>query len=171
MNGQKQFEHIRNYRLVGIFACSLMLSISYGYRILYFMNHLHASFPYENAFLIGNSTLIIIMLILALWRYPLAIIKLIPALWKYIRLGRFPKSEPSMRAALEDEQISFNWLRAYRVAFFVLFITQLLGKSFMIIWRCPLDIPYQSELSLSVAVMTTIGAFCIYSFFGRKRHG
>ncbi len=154
MSRQKQFERVRIYSLVGIFACSLMLSFSFLIRILYFMNHLSESFPYRKTFLLGDGVLIVIMLALVLWRH--------------LRLNDLASREPSLRSVLKDERNNFNRMRAYRTAFFVLFITQLTGKGLMIVTRCFFDIPYQSEFPLSVAVMTVIGAYCIYSVFGRK---
>ncbi len=147
MNSLDNLERTRRLALYTIFMFSFLLFFSFIVRIIYFWWHVHRSFPYKNAFLVADLALIIAILAIALWRW--------------LALRAFIKRNPSLRT--KDERENFAWLKAYRPAFFVLLIVQLLGKMVMFIYRAPYEVPATSQLSLSAALMTIVGAFLYYS--------
>jgi len=147
MNSLDNLERTRRLALYIVFVFSFLLFFSFIVRIIYFWWHVHKSFPYENAFLVADLALITAILAIALWRW--------------LALRAFIKRNPSLRP--KDERERFAWLKAYRPAFFVLLIVQLLGKMVMFIYSAPYEIPITSQLSLSAALMTVVGAFLYHS--------
>jgi hypothetical protein len=88
--------------------------------------------------------------------------------WWRIAFRRSAKKDPSLRIALKDERVKLSWLRAYRMAFFVLLGIQIASKVPIMIWGWLWDVPYQSAFSLSTAIAVATGAFL---FYGREtRH-
>ena len=147
MNSLDNLERTRRLALYTIFVFSFLLFFSFFVRVTYFFWHIHKSFPYENAFLVADLALIIAILAIASWRW--------------LALRAFIKRNPSLWP--KDERERFAWLKAYRPAFLVLLIVQLLGKMVMFIYRAPYEVPVISQLSLSAALMTIVGAFLYYS--------
>lgn len=149
MNSLNNLERTRRLALYGIFSFSFLLFSSFLIRVIYFLRHVHQSFPYENAFLISDFVLTTSILAIASWRW--------------LALKAFIKSNPSVRNRPKDERERFAWLKAYRPAFFVLLIVPVLGKILMLIYRAPYEVPFPSQLSLSAALMIVVGAFLYYS--------
>jgi ABC-type Fe3+ transport system permease subunit len=149
MNSLNKLERTRRLALYGIFTFALLLFASFLTRVIYFLWHVHQSFPYENVFLIADLALMAAILIFASWRW--------------LALKAFIKSNPSVRNRPKDERERYAWLKAYRPAFFVLLIVPVLGKILMLIYRAPYEVPYPSQLSLSAALMIVVGAFLYYS--------
>ncbi|TFG75552.1 MAG: hypothetical protein E4H21_08580 [Thermodesulfobacteriales bacterium] len=149
MSNLEKIEQIRMRGLIIVFCCSILLSFSFIIRILYSWNHAFRSFPYENEFAISDMALI-------------ALISTI-TLWKHLRLRKLNKTGPSARIASNDERVRFNWLKAYRVAFFTVLFIQVASKGPIMIWGAPWDVPFQSQLSLSAAITTVLGAFVFYN--------
>jgi hypothetical protein len=147
MNSLDNLERTRRLALYATFVFSFLLFFSFVVRIIYFWWHVHKSFPYENAFLVVDLALITAILAIALWRW--------------LALRAFIKRNPLLRP--KDERERFAWLNACRPAFFVLLIAQLLGKMVMFIYPAPYEVPVISQLSLSAALMTIVGAFLYYS--------
>ncbi len=147
MNRLDKLERTRRFALYAIFVFSFLLFFSFFVRVTYFFGHVLKSFPYENAFLVADLSLITAILAIALWRW--------------LALRAFIKRNPSLRP--KDERERFAWLKAYRPAFFVLLIVQLLGKLLLFIYGAPYEIPITSQLSLSATLMTIVGAFLYYS--------
>lgn len=149
MNSLDKLERTRRLALYAIFTCSFLLFLSFLIRVIYFWWHVHQSFPYESGFLVANLALIMAILAISSWRW-----------WA---LKALIKKKPSLRNKPKDERERFAWLKAYRPAFFVLLIVQILGKIIMFIYRAPYETPIPSQLSLSAALMTVVGAFLYYS--------
>ncbi len=149
MNNLNELEWKRRLALYFIFVFSLLLFLTFFLRNVYFFFHgLGSSFPYETEFLVADLTLFTAIFAIAAWRW--------------LALRAFFKRNPSLRP--KDERVRFSWLKAYRPTFFVLFFVQLLGKSLQLYFRAPqLEFPVTSQLSLSAALMTIVGAFLYYS--------
>jgi len=147
MNSLDNLELKRRLALYTVFLFSLLLFFTFFFRNVYFFFHVHRSFPYQSEFLVADLALITAILAIAVWRW--------------LALRAFIKRNPSLRP--KDERERFAWLKAYRPAFFVLLIVQLLGKMVMFIYSAPYEIPITSQLSLSAALMTVVGAFLYHS--------
>jgi len=149
MSALERFERIGLFGLIGIFLCSTLLFGLFLFRILYSWNHVHFIFPREKAFQVIVVVLFLSIVFLAMWRH--------------LRLKTLTEKNPSLRSVLKDEHTRTNWLKAFRPAFFLLLTIQLASKIPTMIWHWPWDVPYQSLLSLSAAVMTLTGAFLFYN--------
>ncbi len=147
MNSLNKLEWKRRLALYAIFVFSLLLFLTFFLRNAYFFFHVHKRFPYENAFLVAGLVLTTAIFAIAAWRW--------------LALRAFLKRDPSLRP--KDERVRFSWLKAYRPAFFVLFIVQLLGKMIMFIFGAPYEFPVSSPFSLSAALMTVVGAYLYHS--------
>jgi hypothetical protein len=148
MSDLEKFERTGKLGLIGVFSGSCLLSLSFILLILYSWNHFHEPLPYQKAFAIGVLSVVAVMAAFAAWRH--------------VALKRFAERHPSLRVALKDERVRFNWLKAYRPAFFVLLTVQVLSKLPILVWRVPWEVPFQSHLSLSGALATLLGAFFFY---------
>ncbi len=145
----ENLERLIGRGMMAIFACSVLLCLSYLVRIYYSYRHFHKSFPYEDAFRIGDEALIIAMGIVLLWRQA--------------TMMRRIRQVPALREVLRDERVTFVRLRAYRPAVWALFSIQALSKVPLIIWPRPWDMPYLSALTLSAGIAVGVGAFLWYS--------
>lgn len=150
----RKFERIRVLSLVALFILFSLLSASFLFSIFYSFYHLHKSFPYDRALFILVISALSLIIIISLCR------------WLWIR--KIAATNPSLRAALNDEQENTNRLKAYRVSFFALLILQLVSKMPILIWRVPWDVPFQSPFSISVAGTIYFGAFLYYN--RERRH-
>lgn len=147
MSNLIKLERKRRLALYVIFVFSFLLFLTFFLRNAYFFFHVHRSFPYVNAFIVADLALVAAIFSIAAWRW--------------LALQAFIKRYPSLRP--RDERVGFSWLKAYRPAFFVLFIVQLLGKIIMLILGAPYEFPVSSPFSLSAALMTIVGGFLYFS--------
>lgn len=86
----------------------------------------------------------------------------------YLLYKRKLKKDPSLRAAVSDERVKLNWLRAYRFSFFI-------TVSITIIWKwletafsprllmLTMRLPDGPQFVLYVAVISLIGSFLHYN--------
>jgi len=149
MSVLERFERIGKFGLIGIFFCSTLLFGLYLFLILYSWNHMHAFFPLGKAFRVIVRVLFFSSVFLAVGRY--------------LCLKMLAAKNPSLRPVLKDEHTRTNWLKAFRPAFFLLLTIQLASKIPIMIWHWPWEVPAQSPLSLSAAVMALTGAFLFYN--------
>jgi len=150
----RKFERIRLLSLITLFAIFSLLSASFLFSIHYSFYHLHKSFPYDRTLFILVISALSLIIMISLCR------------WLWIR--KIAATNPSVRAALNDERENTNRLKAYRVSFFALLALQLVSKLPMLIWRIRWDVPYQSPFSISVAGMIYFGVFLYYN--RERRH-
>jgi hypothetical protein len=148
MKSSEELERTRSLALTAVFVCSILLCASFLFPIHHSWRHAYGSFPLENAFSVGDLTLIVVMSVAAFWRW-----------WA---LKKHVKGRPPLRSVSEDERVKSAWLRSYRPAFFVLLAIQIASKAPTMIRR-PWDVPFQSALTLSAAIAVSVGAFLHYS--------
>jgi hypothetical protein len=151
MKNAEELERTRSSALAVVFVCSVLLCASFLFLINYSWWHMHQSFPRQNALFIGDLALIVVMSFAAFWRW-----------WAF---KKYVKTYPSFRSVSKDERVKLAWLKAYRLAFFVLLIIQIASKVLLMVWfwGIPWEVPYQSALTLSAAVAVSVGAFLCYS--------
>lgn len=161
MSVLERFERIGKFGLIGIFFCSTLLFGLHLFIILYDWNHMNSwknmnswnnmqtLFPLAKLFWVSVRILFFLGVFLAVWRY--------------LHLKTLTVKNPSLRLVLKDEHTRTNWLKAFRPAFFLLLTIQLASKIPIMIWHWPWEIPAQSSLSLSAAVMALTGAFLFYN--------
>lgn len=147
MNNLNKLEWKRRLALYTIFVFSLLLFFMFLLQNVYFFFHVHSSFPYPGEYIVAGLALTTAIFAIAAWRW--------------LALRAFIKRDPSLRP--KDERVRYSWLKAYRPAFFVLFIVQLLGKIIMFVLGAPYEFPVSSPLSLSAALMTVVGAYLYHS--------
>jgi hypothetical protein len=149
MSVLEEFEQKRRLSLAAIFVCSTLVFSAFMILAVYSWNHTAQSFPHEKALAFAVCALVVLMSAIVLWRFLL--------------LRRLIRKHPSLRSVLQDERVKFSWLKAYRVAFFVLLAIQAASKFPIVVRGVPWDVPGQCQISLSAAVMTMIGAFLFYT--------
>lgn len=149
MKNSEVLERTRSSALTVVFICSVLLCASFLFLVNYSWRHMNWSFPGQNALLIGDLCLIVVMGAAAFWRW-----------WAF---KKYVKKYPSFRSVSQDERVKLAWLKAYRLAFFILLIIQIASKVPLIFLRAPWEVPYQSALTLSAAVAVSVGAFLYHS--------
>jgi len=129
----------------------------YPWFFSFFVNvrHQWSSRYLEGAFILWFLTLLVFMT-----RY-----------WLYKKRLR---KDPSLRAAVNDERVKINWLKAYRFAFFTATGITIVWKYFESFFPYPYDVltyevllgpnlPNGPFLVLYVAVISLIGSFLYYN--------
>jgi hypothetical protein len=143
---------LRKIGLVVIFACFILVFFLFLAPSVYNFFHYQKYLPQLKSVIISGWLLSFLMLAVALWRRFL--------------LQKAVRQDPSVRQVLQDEREKFNWLRSYRVAFFVLifvqFATQLPSFLYPIYW-----VSFPEEITLSAAVMSLVGTFLIFNREGK----
>lgn len=155
MSALERFERIGKFGLIGIFFCSTLLFGMCLFTILWSWNHMHDS--YLNIITLFPRKALRVIFNISFFS------SVFLAAWRYLRLKTLAIKNPSLRSALKDEHTRTNWLKACRFAFFVLLTIQFASKAPIMIWNWPWEVPAQSPLSLSAAVMALTGAFLFYN--------
>jgi len=86
----------------------------------------------------------------------------------YMMYKRKLKKDPALRAAIDDERVRANWLRAYRFAFFTIVIIAVLMKlaetAFAgVLLRGGLLLPDRTWFFLSGALLALVSSFLFYN--------
>lgn len=97
----------------------------------------------------------------------LALCVLLAFLIRYLIYKRRLMKNPDLSSGVNDERIKQNWLKAYRLAFFVLLISQVLFQvfiQFLFSNRLHLSVYYLSHhLTFYLAIVSCISAFIFYN--------
>ena len=131
------------------FIFSLFISNKYQLSIPYLLGS-----RWDDRYLVGAFILWFLTLLVFMTRY-----------WLYKKRLR---KDPSLRAAVNDERVRLNWLKAYRFAFFTATGITVIWKYFESFFSYDLlmgkfHLPNGPFLVLYVALISVIGSFLYYN--------
>jgi len=157
MNKVERLSRMRRNILLGVLAGTGIASILLIYpfivpsgRYLWWPAQTRISFPfYYWAFLVWLLTLVVFIVLYRLYKRKL-------------------RKDPALRAAIDDERVRVNWLKAYRFAFCTLVVITVLMKLAELalagaLVRGSFPLPDRTWFLLSGAVLSLVSSFLYYN--------
>lgn len=148
MNKIEKLSRMRRNTLISVFVGSAIIFVLYLIPAVFSWFHFQTKFALEKPILLGSGILGIFILLIFMIRF-----------WLY---KKSLKKDPSLRTAVNDERVKINWLKAYRIAFFVVVFIHIFWKALEMIWFM-WSIPHPTWIIIPASVMFLVGSFLYYN--------